>query len=74
LPGSTDLTGASSREFLTEQDLVAMVLQALAIRPALDFGRVVERVFDRSEADDQILGALLPDSGRARNVVDGIAL
>ena len=62
--------GIDGRELLAQQDLVAIILQALAIHLALHFGRVLQRGFHRAEAHDQILRALVADAGRAGNIVD----
>ena len=62
------------RQLEAQQNLLAVILQALAIRLALHFSGVVQRALHRTEAHNQILRALIPNSRRARNIVHSIAL
>ncbi len=66
--------GVDGRELLAEQDLVAVVEQALAVHLALHFVRVIERILNRAETHNQIARALVADAGSAGDVVDRIAL
>ena len=63
----------NSYELFAEQDLLAIILQRLAVDFAFDFGSVLESCFQRAEALDEFDGPLVADTGRAGNVVDGIA-
>ena len=65
--------GIDRHQVLAAQDDVAIVQQRLTISFALHFFCVIERVLHRTKALDQLYRTLVADSGRAGNVIDGIA-
>ena len=66
--------GGDGGETLAHADALDVVLQALAVGLLFDFGGALEHGVERTEALDQVPGALVADSRRARNVVHGVAL
>ncbi len=63
-----------SRQLLTHQNPLAIILQAFPISPLSHFFRTFQQSVERPELLNQILRALVPDPRRARNIVDRIAL
>ena len=62
------------RQHFAHQDLVAVLLQALAISLALDFGGVLDGAFDTAVGLDQIARSFVTDTGGAGDIVDRISL
>jgi hypothetical protein len=60
-------------QLLAEQDVVAVVLQRLAISLFFDFRCAIERRFDRAKTLNQIDRTLVTDSRGAGNVIDTVA-
>ena len=69
--------GVDGDELFGEEDVVAVVLQRLAIGFALDGvgrgGGGIERGFHGAELLDEFDGTFVADAGRAGDVVDGVA-
>ena len=65
--------GGDGGQPLAHADALDVVLEALAIHLALDFGGAFERGFDGAELLDDRDGALVADAGSAGDVVDGVA-
>jgi hypothetical protein len=59
-------------QLFAEQDVVAVILQGLAIGLSLHLVRAVQRRFERAELLNQFHRTLVTDSRRARDVVDRI--
>ncbi len=59
-------------QLFAKQNVLAVVLQRLAIGPLLDFCRPIQRLFHRSEPLNQVNRTFVPDSRSTRNVVNGI--
>ena len=57
-------------ELFREQDVVAVILQRLAVSLLFDFVGAVERGLDGAELLDQLDRSLVADAGRTGNVVD----
>ena len=65
--------GVDGDEFLGEEDVVAVVLEGLAVGLLLDLFGAVEGGFDGAELLDELDGALVADAGGSGDVVDGVA-
>ena len=64
--------GVDGDEFFREQDVVAVVLEGLAIGLLLHFFGAVERGFDGAELLDELDRSFVADAGGAGNVVDRV--